>query len=153
MTEDPHRAGQAAVAHCRGRVTVAMTFRRPRTRRRRRARARYVYRIDHGVTIVAVYGDIDASNAFDLLYEVRFRTAIRDASLIVDLTAVTFLGGDGLRTLQVIDRRHASTATPWIVVPGPAASRLLQIGDTRRQIPTAESVPAALAILRAARPI
>ena len=129
-----------------------MTVERPRIRRRQRDRARYVYRIERSVTIVVIQGEIDASNACDLLHEVRCRTVIRDAALILDLTAVTFLGGDGLRTLLAIDRRHDSTATPWIVVPGPAASRLLRAGDTERQIPTAASVPAALTIFLTARP-
>ena len=147
MTGGPHRAGQADVAQCSGLVTVTMTFRRPRTRRRHRDRARFVCRVEHSTTIVAVRGDIDGSNAYDLLQEARGRTVIRHAPLILDLTAVTFLGADGLRTLLAISRRHASTAPPWIVVPGRAASRLLQIGDTARQIPTAESVHEALTIL------
>lgn len=153
VTGGPHRPGHADAANCRGLITVTMTFRRPRTRRRHPSYARYVYRIEHSATIVAACGDIDASNACDLLQEARCRTVIRRAPLILDLTAVTFLGSDGLRTLLAVGQRHASTATPWIVVPGPATSRLLQIGDTRRQIPTAASVSEALTILRAARPI
>ena len=125
VTGGPHRPGHADAANCRGLITVTMTFRRPRTRRRHPSYARYVYRIEHSATIVAACGDIDASNACDLLQEARCRTVIRRAPLILDLTAVTFLGSDGLPlAVQLVGRVGAEdtlfslagqieAAAPW----------------------------------------
>ena len=116
---------------------------------RRRDHVRYAYRIDRGITIVTARGEIDAHNAHGLLHEAKCRNADGERALLLDLTGLRFLSTHGLRTLLAVNRQCHRAALPWIVIPSPAVNRLLQISGTQGEIPTAESLPAALTILHA----
>lgn len=142
--------GTDASAHSH-RVGVTFSIRRTGSPPRHRDLAHYVSRIDRGVTIVTVQGDIDAHNAHGLLSNVKCRNATGEGALLLDLTGLGFFSTHGLRALDALDQRCHFAALPWITVPSPAVSQLLRISKTQSEIPTAESLPAALGILHNAR--
>ena len=97
-------------------------------------------------TIVLVaHGDVDASNACDLVTAVRHALESCDG-LVLDLTAVGFFGAQGLRALDII----SECSTPRVVlVPSPAVSRLLQLCATAPPMRLAEDVDAAVTMVQA----
>lgn len=114
--------------------------------------AHYTTRVVAGATIVAAFGEIDASNANDFGREVRCCHVIGERALVVDLSAVTFFSAQGLRTLLAIGQRCADVGTPWAVIPSPVVTRILHIDNTPRDaVHYADSVPAALSALLTAR--
>jgi len=86
------------------------------------------------VVRISASGDIDASNTAEVLDYVRRRGA-NCRSLILDLSDVTFFGTAGFSALQTIDMRSSHASVSWMVVPGPAVSRVLSICDPRRELP------------------
>jgi anti-anti-sigma factor len=86
------------------------------------------------VVRISVSGDVDASNTAEVLDYVRRRGA-NCRSLILDLSDVTFFGTAGFSALQTIDMRSSHASVSWMVVPGPAVSRVLSICDPRRELP------------------
>lgn len=126
-------------------IGVTMTIRR--ARRRRHHDTRYVYRIEQGITVVSARGEIDAHNAHRLLHEAKCRNIIDRPALVLDLTGLTFLSTHGLVTLIATGQRFHHAGLPWITVPSPAVSRLLEIGGTAGEVPTAETLDAALKVL------
>ncbi|MEN3319921.1 MAG: hypothetical protein V7643_3322 [Mycobacterium sp.] len=86
------------------------------------------------VVRISVAGDIDASNAAEVLNYVFHRGA-NCRSLVLDLRDVTFFGTAGFSALQTIDARSSRASVSWMVVPGPAVSRVLSICDPQRTLP------------------
>lgn len=99
------------------------------------------------VAIVSAYGDIDASNA-STLTDYALVNAMRCRGLVLDLDGVKFFGTDGFSALHRVSVRCAHAEIGWMVVPGAAASRLLQICDPHGSLPTMDTVDAALAKLQ-----
>jgi anti-anti-sigma factor len=86
------------------------------------------------VVRISVAGDIDASNTAELLDYVLRRGA-NCQSLILDLKDVTFFGTAGFSALRTIDVRSTRASVSWMVVAGPAVSRVLSICDPERTLP------------------
>ena len=99
------------------------------------------------VTIVSVYGDIDASNARTLTDYALVNTR-RCRGLILDLGGVEFLGTDGFSALHRISVLCAKAEIGWMLVPSAAVSRLLRVCDPHGSLPTVDTVDAALANLQ-----
>jgi anti-anti-sigma factor len=86
------------------------------------------------VVRISVSGEIDAANAAELLDYVLRRGA-NCRSLILDLKDVTFFGTAGFSALRTIDVRSSRASVSWMLVPGPAVSRVLTICDRERTLP------------------
>lgn len=89
-----------------------------------------------------VRGEVDAANADRLTDQVR-RCAARGEWLVLDFSAVTFMGTAGFAALQKI-QACAGNRVQWALVPGAAVSRLLRICDPESALPTTESITDAL---------
>ncbi len=98
--------------------------------------------------IVSVRGYIDSSNA-STLSDYSLVEAVCSRALVLDLSRLKFFGTEGFSALQRIAMRCADSDTGWMLVPGAAVSRLLEIGDPHGSLPVADSVSEALANLRA----
>ena len=92
--------------------------------------------------VVSVAGELDAANAAQLGEYVQ-RCATSGEWLVLDLSGLTFIGTAGISVLQTIDARCAQAGMRWALVPGAAASRLLDLCDPTT-LPLAESVTRAL---------
>jgi anti-anti-sigma factor len=90
--------------------------------------------VDSTIVRISASGEIDASNTAELLDYVMRRGA-NCKSLILDLKDVTFFGTAGFSALQTIGGRSSRASVSWMVVAGPAVSRLLKICDPRGEIP------------------
>lgn len=86
------------------------------------------------VVRISASGDIDASNAAELLDYVR-RRAANCRSLILDLSDVTFFATAGFSALRTIDASSSRASVSWMLVDGPAVSRVLRICDPERALP------------------
>ena len=82
---------------------------------------------DPGVVTVAVSGELDLATGPDLETTVREVLAARPWRLTIDLTAVTFCGSTGLRTLVTLDAAAGEAGTRVAIRPTPAIRRLLRI--------------------------
>lgn len=101
--------------------------------------------------VISAHGDIDASNASDLVMFVR-HAAGPYRGLVLDLCGVTFFGTEGLSALRIINRPHTPTLH-LAVVPSPAVVRLLKLGATAPAMPIADDLEAALVAVQSGRPI
>jgi anti-anti-sigma factor len=90
--------------------------------------------VNSEVVRISVCGDIDASNAAEMLDYVLRRGA-NSRSLVLDLTDVTFFATAGVSALRTIDVRSSRASVSWMLVPSPAVSRVLSICDPRRELP------------------
>ena len=80
-----------------------------------------------GCRIVTAAGQVDLSNTHQLHYALS--TALRhDRPLIADLTAVTFLDSQGLRTLLTMQRNAELQDARLIIVPSPEIAALIRLG-------------------------
>ncbi|MEU0494788.1 STAS domain-containing protein [Mycobacterium sp. NPDC006124] len=92
--------------------------------------------------VVSIHGEVDASNATRLAGYVERHVAIAQA-LVVDATAVDFLGAPAMAALHGVDRCCAALGVAWRLVPGPAVRRVLRVcGST--DLPCADTVELAL---------
>lgn len=95
------------------------------------------------VTVVVAIGELDAGNLHHLTtYVGHCLTAERP--LVVDLSQLTFLAAQGIRTLFELDDACTEKRTDWALLPGRAVNRLLRICDTGSRLPTASSIEEAL---------
>jgi anti-anti-sigma factor len=86
------------------------------------------------VVRISASGDIDASNTAELLDYVLRRGA-NCRSLILDLSGVTFFATAGFSALRTIELRSSRASVSWMLVDGPAVSRVLSICDPERTLP------------------
>jgi anti-anti-sigma factor len=86
------------------------------------------------VVRISASGDIDASNTAELL-DFVLRRGANCRSLILDLSDVTFFATAGFSALRTIDLRSSRASVSWMVVDGPAVSRVLRICDPERTLP------------------
>ncbi len=86
------------------------------------------------VVRISASGDIDASNTAEML-EYVLRRGANCRSLILDLSGVTFFATAGFSALRTIDVRSSRASVSWMLVDGPAVSRVLSICDPERTLP------------------
>lgn len=94
--------------------------------------------------VISVCGELDAANADGLADHVR-RCAEYCEWLVLDLSDLEFIATAGFSALQTIVSRTSETVRYATIVPGIAVERLLRICDPHRALPTAPSLPDALA--------
>ena len=108
----------------------------------------FTTRVVAGATIVAACGEIDASNAEQFCRQVHWRAPVGYRALVIDLGAVSFFSGQGVRALLAIAQRCDAAALPWAVIASPAVARTLHLTDLpENAVHQARSVPAALSAL------
>jgi anti-anti-sigma factor len=96
--------------------------------------------------VVSVQGDVDATSIESTIeYARRFVVSARP--VVLDLSAVDFICGDGYLGLVALDRECRQAGLVWMIVPSRAVDRLLRITDQRSELPLANSVPAALRMI------
>ncbi len=100
-------------------------------------------RTHHGVTVLTIGGEIDASNA-DQVREHAHRYASAAPALVVDMASVEFFGVIGLRNLMVLGQKCQNAGVEWALIASGSVSRLLRVAEVDRALPVAESVSAAL---------
>lgn len=103
--------------------------------------------------VVTASGEIDAANAGPFAHHIT-RCADYCEWLILDLSALTFLGTVGFSALQSISVQCAQERTYLMVIPGLPVSTVLRICDSESRIPLAGSLEAALAnVQKSGRPL
>ena len=103
------------------------------------------------VAMVSALGDIDQTNAHTLT-EYSLAHLVRCRGLVLDLTRLEFFGAAGFSALHRISVSCAHAGTDWALVPGPAVSLMLRIGDPDGLLPAVDTVSAALAGLQGSAP-
>ena len=98
-------------------------------------------------TVIAVSGDIDASNS-DFMVTVLDAFATRNDRLVVDMNGVDFVGTQGVRVLVDFDLRCRRDGAVWALVPCRILQRLLAVIDIGRHLPVSNSVDDALVRLQ-----
>jgi anti-anti-sigma factor len=93
-------------------------------------RARVRAKIDTGLTVISISGEIDASNVSELSHHVR-EVASDCGALIVDLAEVDFIALDGLRALFALNNQCARTGTTLALIASHAVNRLLRVEESR----------------------
>ncbi|WP_422746601.1 STAS domain-containing protein [Mycobacterium sp. WMMD1722] len=118
----------------------------------KRGRASYaINSLTPTLSVIAVVGEIDATNGRDLGRYVERHTAT-STQLIVDCSGVEFFGSQGFSALHYMSVSCARIDVDWVIVPGREVRRLLRICDPHGELPLADSVESARARLdRAAR--
>ncbi|MGW3963704.1 STAS domain-containing protein [Amycolatopsis sp. NPDC005003] len=94
-----------------------------------------------GVVTVAVSGELDLATSPELRKTVREVLAARPWRLTVDLTAVTFCGSTGLRTLLLLHAAAGEAGTRLHLRPTAAITRLLRITCLDNALPVLEPAP------------
>jgi anti-anti-sigma regulatory factor len=105
---------------------------------------------DTGLTVIAISGEIDASNVDALCRRAPGLVPHRGA-LIVDLAGIDFIAVDALRALFALNTHCARIDTTWALIASHAANRLLQVGDRDKLLPTVGSATEALLLVRRSR--
>jgi anti-anti-sigma factor len=98
-------------------------------------------------TVIAVSGDIDASNS-DFMTTVLSGFASRNDRIVLDLSSVDFIGTQGVRVLIDFDRQCRRDGAAWALVPCRILRRLLGVIDVGRHLPAADSVDDAVQLLQ-----
>lgn len=87
-------------------------------------------------TIIAVNGEVDASNAREVAdYAVDRLDGC--CQLRVDLSAVRFFGISGISALHKINAECAQRGVPWLLVPAAEVTRVLRLCDPEAVLPVA----------------
>ena len=86
------------------------------------------------VVRISASGEIDASNAAEML-DYALRRGANCRSLILDLSDVTFFATAGFSALRTLDVRCSRASVSWMLMDGPAVSRVLSICDPERALP------------------
>lgn len=126
--------------------TASIEVRVPPRQASRRALRLLTSELAPSIVVMSVNGDIDASNADELLVGVRHALGAHHG-VIIDLTAVKFFGTEGLSVLHEINvaldqpRRMA-------LVPSSAVTRVLRLCTPAPPIVVAFDVDAALAAMQ-----
>ena len=96
--------------------------------------------------LVAAVGEIDASNSGELLSYVE-KLLPSYNQLVLDLSRLSFFGTDGYSTLHSINTRCSRRGVDWVLVPGPAVSRVLRVCDPDELFATETNIVSATAAL------
>ncbi len=83
----------------------------------------------HDIVIVRAMGEIDLSTAAEIDHAVAVALDLAGASatVVLDLTGVTFFGSAGVWALVRARRECAGRGTALVVTAGPAVRRILRI--------------------------
>jgi anti-anti-sigma factor len=109
--------------------------------------ARVRAKIDSGLTVMSISGEIDASNADDVSHRAS-ELASDCGALIVDLTDIDFIAHDGLYALVALNIQCARTGTTWALITSHAVNRLLRLGGHDKLLPAVGSATEALLLVR-----
>ena len=97
------------------------------------------------VVVVAVTGDVDLSNADDLVE--RLGAAAAGRPLVVDLNRVLFIDSAALHRLFGVARESGSGRLALVAEPNAPVARTLEIVQFNRVATVATSIPEACAAL------
>jgi anti-anti-sigma factor len=89
-------------------------------------------------TVITVLGELDAANA-DVLTEYVERYVRPSKRVILDLSALGFVGTAGFSALHRVNVVCSAQGARWALIPGPAMRRLLRICDPDGTLPTITS--------------
>jgi anti-anti-sigma factor len=97
-------------------------------------------------TVIAVRGEVDAANARDLS---AFAADNLEGccQLLVDLSAVTFFGTEGLSALHQINTACLQRGIPWLIVATAQITRMLLICDPADALPKVGSAADGMAAM------
>src|ERR1700712_4509520 len=97
-------------------------------------------------TVIAARGEVDAANARDLS---AFAAEHLEGccQLLVDLSALTFFGTEGLSALHKINAACLQRGIPWLIVATAQVTRMLQICDPADALPKVGSAAAGVAAM------
>ena len=102
--------------------------------------------------VVSVHGELDAANSGRLAGHVQHCAHFCEW-LVLDLSALDFIGTAGFSALKTIVDRCADTDVYCTLVPGIATTRLLRICDPAGDLPTTSSVAEALGEVQTCRQV
>jgi anti-anti-sigma factor len=111
-----------------------------------RQRLRFTVSRISSSSVIAVRGEVDASNARDVSGCVTSHLE-GCSQLLLDLSGLEFFGTEGLSALHKINAECDARGIPWLLVVAAHVSRVLCICDPEGVLPTAENAPTALATL------
>lgn len=118
----------------------------PAERREPRQRLRFTVQRISSSKVIAMRGEVDASNARDVSGYVTSHLA-GCSQLLLDLSGLDFFGTEGISALHKINAECDGRGMPWLLVVGAHVSRVLCICDPEGVLPTADNAPTALATL------
>ncbi|MBX9978252.1 MULTISPECIES: STAS domain-containing protein [Mycobacterium] len=99
------------------------------------------------VAVVTICGEIDAANAEAVGRYLRSVVCVT-RPMIVDLTAVTFLGARGMHQLMALDSACGGVGAQWALAANVVLRRLLvRVGAGDHFLPVSGSIGAALEVL------
>ncbi|QEN11898.1 STAS domain-containing protein [Mycolicibacterium sp. ELW1] len=96
--------------------------------------------------LIAAAGEVDASNAGDLLGYVEDNVSGYQ-QLVIDLSKLDFFATDGFSALHTLTVRCSRRGIDWVLVPGPAVARVLRVCDPEGLVTTAGNIVSAVAAL------
>lgn len=103
--------------------------------------------------VMAANGEIDAANA-DSFADYVNRCAHCCEWLILDLSALTFIGTAGFSALQAVNGRCSTAGIQLMVIPGRALSAVLRVCVPQPRLPLVGSLSDALAdVQKSGRPL
>lgn len=103
-------------------------------------------------SVARIHGEIDASNATSIEYEIAAQVGNNTLGLVLDLTSVGYLDSAGIRMLFALDQRCRERQQRCsIAIPEDhLARRVLLIAGVSAMIPIRDSIESASAALREA---
>lgn len=109
--------------------------------------ARVVEERDEDVSVAAVEGEIDASNASEIAERLRTLLTNRSSVLVVDLTATTYIDSAGINLLFELASglQHRQQELRLVVAPGSPIARMAAIAGLEAAVPMHPTRAAALA--------
>ncbi len=96
--------------------------------------------------LIAAAGEVDASNAGDMLGYVEDNVSGYQ-QLVIDLSKLDFFATDGFSALHTLTVRCSRRGIDWVLVPGPAVARVLRVCDPEGLVTTAGNIVSAVAAL------
>lgn len=97
-------------------------------------------------TVIAVRGEVDATNAADLS-DFAADSLEGCCQLLVDLSGLDFFGTEGLSALHTINAACVQRGIPWLIVATAHVSRMLQICDPADALPRVRSAADGMAMM------
>lgn len=107
--------------------------------------------LETSTTAVSVHGELDAANSAEFVHRVSALLPSAER-LIIDLSAVHFFGTAAFWALHTVRVRAADHAVNWALIPSEEVLRLLRICDPESELPTENTMAAALAGVRRSTP-
>ncbi|WP_428343001.1 STAS domain-containing protein [Mycobacterium sp.] len=97
----------------------------------------------HLATVVAISGDVDATNVARFTAHITHLVPLGNA-LLVDLSGVSFFAVRSMSALLAVDGACQRVRTPWALVTSHAVKRVLRLSECSYILPTVSTVPAAM---------